>query len=175
MKLNNQKVPEVAPKRNSSKRKRVVFNEEEDVINPEESDPSIGRFQNLVSTEVIANTKVCIAWMFYCTWHLQNDEFGMGVTKQLILNALSLQKMKLDSRNVSANHRIAQPFAASRGPDLYGDLPSSSTVSLPNSAPDVDVESGSASPVKDEDHHKKYAKEVWPGKHPHHSPSPARI
>ncbi|GAV02688.1 protein phosphatase 1 regulatory subunit 8 [Ramazzottius varieornatus] len=142
VKLINQKVPEAAPKRTSSKRKRVVFNEEEDVINPEESDPSVGRFQNLVSTEVIANTK----------------------------------KMKLDSRNASASHRIAQPFAASRGPDLYGDLPSSGSVSsLPNSAPDVDVESGSSSPVKDEEHHKKYAKEVWPGKHPHSSPSPARI
>ena len=42
---------------NPLKRKRrnahVRFNEEEDVINPEDIDPSVGRFRNLVQTTVI--------------------------------------------------------------------------------------------------------------------------
>ena len=42
------------------KRKRfgVSFNEEEDVINPEDIDPSIGRFRNLVQTTVVSPVKV---------------------------------------------------------------------------------------------------------------------
>ena len=42
---------------NPLKRKRrashVRFNEEEEVINPEDIDPSVGRFRNLVQTTVI--------------------------------------------------------------------------------------------------------------------------
>jgi hypothetical protein len=32
---------------------RITFNEEEMVINPEDVDPSIGRFRNLIETTVI--------------------------------------------------------------------------------------------------------------------------
>lgn len=38
------------------KRKRVTFNEDEIIINPEDVDPSIGRFRNLVQTTVIPTT-----------------------------------------------------------------------------------------------------------------------
>ena len=34
---------------------RITFNEEEDVINPEDIDPSIGRFRNMVETTIIPN------------------------------------------------------------------------------------------------------------------------
>lgn len=43
-------------KRNKSrKRKRhsVSFNEDEEIINPEDIDPSIGRFRNLVQTTIV--------------------------------------------------------------------------------------------------------------------------
>merc|ERR1712083_1158309 len=42
----------------SAKKKRkirITFNEEEDVINPEDVDPSIGRFRNMVTTSIIPN------------------------------------------------------------------------------------------------------------------------
>ncbi|OQR79170.1 nuclear inhibitor of protein phosphatase 1-like [Tropilaelaps mercedesae] len=39
--------------RRASHRKRVNFRNEEDVINPEDIDPSVGRFRNLVHTQVI--------------------------------------------------------------------------------------------------------------------------
>ncbi|XP_017487230.1 PREDICTED: nuclear inhibitor of protein phosphatase 1-like [Rhagoletis zephyria] len=35
------------------KRKSVSFNEEEDVINPEDVDPTVGRFRNLVSSTIV--------------------------------------------------------------------------------------------------------------------------
>ena len=39
--------------RRRSQKRSVTFNEEEEVINPEDVDPSVGRFRNLVSTTVI--------------------------------------------------------------------------------------------------------------------------
>ncbi len=35
------------------RRIRITFNEEEEVINPEDIDPSVGRFRNMVETTVI--------------------------------------------------------------------------------------------------------------------------
>lgn len=47
-----------AKSRNPNKRKRhVTFNEEEIIINPEDVDPSVGRFRNLVQTTVVIPTK----------------------------------------------------------------------------------------------------------------------
>lgn len=40
------------------KRKGVSFNEEEEIINPEDIDPTVGRFRNLVQTTVIPTSKV---------------------------------------------------------------------------------------------------------------------
>jgi nuclear inhibitor of protein phosphatase 1 len=40
------------PKR---KRTRIHFNEDEQIINPEDIDPSVGRFRNLIRTTVIPN------------------------------------------------------------------------------------------------------------------------
>lgn len=47
-----------AKSRNPNKRKRhVTFNEEEIIINPEDVDPSVGRFRNLVQTTVVIPAK----------------------------------------------------------------------------------------------------------------------
>ena len=40
------------------KKKEVSFNEEEDIINPEDVDPSIGRFRNMVQTTIVIPNKV---------------------------------------------------------------------------------------------------------------------
>lgn len=48
--------------RNSSRKRRkkgVSFNEDEEIINPEDVDPSVGRFRNLVHTTVVP-TKVIL-------------------------------------------------------------------------------------------------------------------
>lgn len=36
-----------------NKKRLVTFNEDEEVINPEDVDPSVGRFRNLVHTTVV--------------------------------------------------------------------------------------------------------------------------
>ena len=40
------------------KRRSITFNDEEEVINPEDVDPSVGRFRNLVQTSMVIPTKV---------------------------------------------------------------------------------------------------------------------
>lgn len=43
------------------KRTRIHFNEDEQIINPEDIDPSVGRFRNLIRTTVIPNkVKHCL-------------------------------------------------------------------------------------------------------------------
>ena len=44
---------EEQPKTKSKKRKSVTWNNEEDVINPEDVDPSIGKFRNSCSVTII--------------------------------------------------------------------------------------------------------------------------
>jgi nuclear inhibitor of protein phosphatase 1 len=44
------------------KKQFITFNEEEEVINPEDIDPSVGRFRNLVHTTVIP-TKVILMFL----------------------------------------------------------------------------------------------------------------
>ncbi|KAJ8936662.1 hypothetical protein NQ314_012202 [Rhamnusium bicolor] len=118
-------------KRNTNrKRKRhyVSFNEDEEIINPEDIDPSIGRFRNLVQTTIVPTTskRAKVAESI----GIQNNEFRMP-------------------KNMHSHHAA---------PDLYNDLPpeshssnSSSNMSiysslssrlgmvLPNPAPDVDM------------------------------------
>lgn len=46
---------DVKLKKNKNKRKRrnVTFNDEECIINPEDIDPNVGRFRNLIQTTVV--------------------------------------------------------------------------------------------------------------------------
>ena len=45
-------IPE-EPSRKKPRKVRLTFNEEEMIINPEDVDPSVGRFRNMVETTVI--------------------------------------------------------------------------------------------------------------------------
>lgn len=51
---------DVSVKNAGGKRKKrsITFNDEEEVINPEDIDPSVGRFRNLVHTSLVIPTKV---------------------------------------------------------------------------------------------------------------------
>lgn len=40
-------------KNNKRKRRNVTFNDEECIINPEDIDPNVGRFRNLIQTTVV--------------------------------------------------------------------------------------------------------------------------
>ncbi|XP_076089738.1 nuclear inhibitor of protein phosphatase 1-like [Mytilus galloprovincialis] len=154
--------PAPNPLKRKHKNAHVFFYDEEDIINPEDIDPSVGRFRNLVSTTVIPTKRQKLDGNLLSSSGSMTD----NITKRL------------------------QSFSYSN-PNLYGDLPSSDTtasiaskmgIHLPNLAPDIEeepttlpvidanqqvvfqVEEGSKEPRK-----KKYAKEAWPGKKPTHS------
>lgn len=150
-------------KRASRKRKRhcVSFNEDEEVINPEDIDPSIGRFRNLIQTTIVPTS----------------------AKRAKIAESIGISPSEFRQPKVTHHqHSVAQ--------DLYNDLPPESHPSslgiysslnsrlgmvLPNPAPEVDMGQPFANPTpfvpqqvqsseSMEPKKKKYAKEAWPGK-----------
>lgn len=127
----------------------VRFKEEEDIINPEDVDPSVGRFRNLMQTTVIPKKRMKLS-------HGQDD------------GSFHILKPQIDS----STHLSSSPssiFSTSMSIKLG--------VPLPNPVPDVDLTqepveskdcvmesqpSGSGLLQKK----KKYAKEAWPGRRP---------
>ncbi|KAK3761390.1 hypothetical protein RRG08_024257 [Elysia crispata] len=169
-------MPEASnPLKRKHKSSHVGFADEEEVINPEDVDPSIGRFRNLVQTTVIPTKR----------GKMDPSSANSGVGEHNVLTS-----------------RQQQSHTAGSG--LYGDLPSQGPGSMlanplsmaaklglpvPNLAPEVDFHSPTApiamatansvssgvgigaedQPGPKEPKKKKYAKEAWPGKKPTHN------
>ena len=53
-------IPDEEPFRRKRKIGSVSFNDEEEIINPEDVDPSVGRFRNLVQSTVIPSAQKVI-------------------------------------------------------------------------------------------------------------------
>lgn len=173
--------------KNKRKRKGVQFNEDEIIINPEDVDPNIGRFRNLIQSTVIPvaakRTKLEIN--------------TMGIASPS--SSKSLQHPH--SLVPSLYHGIDDQPADGRGGVVSGNagfnfdmdttpsgLTSKLGIILPNPAPDVNPISTSVSSIMppplysnlapksvkiadkpdvcDEPKKKKYAKEQWPGRKP---------
>nr|AEE61547.1 unknown [Dendroctonus ponderosae] len=158
-----------AEKRNKNrKRKRITvsFNEDEEIINPEDVDPNIGRFRNLIQTTVIPSTN-------------KRSRLGnaLGVPHQT--NADFKVPKVLNHPQHDLYNDLPPETQATSGMNnissIYSSLSSRLGVGLPNPAPDVDMGLPTPSPfvpqqvqVPDslEPKKKKYAKEAWPGKKP---------
>ncbi|CAG9820793.1 unnamed protein product [Phaedon cochleariae] len=151
----------------SRKRKRqcVSFNEDDEVINPEDIDPSIGRFRNLVQTTVVptSSKRAKIAESIGIT----SSEFRVPK------NLHHQQSTTLDLYN------DLPPESHPTGTNLsiYSSLSSRLGIVLPNPAPEVEMGQNFPNPssfvpaqvqASDalEPKKKKYAKEAWPGKKP---------
>ena len=137
------------PQARGKKRKErtVCFREEEEVINPEDIDPSVGKFRNLIQTSVVPHKRPRDASVAGSS----GSTGGMGV---------------LRPEHSSSPDRSSAPLL------LSGAASVALRLQLPNPAPDVDqqpreeeattVEGPSLSP----DSKKRYAKESWPGRAP---------
>lgn len=72
---------DVKMKKNKNKRKRrnVTFNDEECIINPEDVDPNVGRFRNLIQTTVVPTKRSRIEnnFMGYSTSNSNASTSGM--------------------------------------------------------------------------------------------------
>lgn len=141
----------VSDKPVNKKRKHlsVSFREEEDVINPEDIDPSVGKFRNLIHTAVIPNKRL--------------SDQGRRSSK--------------DYHVLRPDHSDSAVAPESLHPLLSNALSGTLGMQLPNPAPDVlpddaaspfatvhvqETEASDTCPEKK----KKYAKESWPGRKP---------
>ncbi|XP_013144877.1 PREDICTED: nuclear inhibitor of protein phosphatase 1 [Papilio polytes] len=177
--------PAAGTKRSSStsagvakKRRNVSFNEEVDIINPEDIDPSVGRFRNLVRSTIVPSAAVTARRA-----RLHADDSLSAVPQQ---HSLRLQEMSRSALYAdlpapaapAASAASAAPAAPTSHLSIIG---ARLGLSLPNPAPDVELEgpephlsvhpplphavpeeAGPSSEPKK----KKYAKEAWPGRKP---------
>ncbi|CAF1686074.1 unnamed protein product, partial [Adineta ricciae] len=158
------------------KRRNVTFNEEDDVINPEDVDPNVGRFRNLVQTTVVVPKKRKLD-------HPAVSHLGIDTTQK---HAQEFHYSQL----YDASHPIHNDTSAEAQNPLQAQHLSVAAklgIALPNLAPDLrdyDVtepavpfllkitptalETSSSNTNNDsfEPKKKKYAKEAWPGKRP---------
>ncbi|XP_968375.1 nuclear inhibitor of protein phosphatase 1 [Tribolium castaneum] len=154
-------------KRNTNrKRKRQVvsFNEDEEIINPEDVDPSIGKFRNLVQTTVVPST------IKRAKFAAENIGIPTEYKNPKILHPSApdlYTDLPPESHSPTSSGNLS----------IYSSLSSRLGMVLPNPAPDVDMGQNFAPPtpfvppqvqIADamEPKKKKYAKEAWPGKKP---------
>lgn len=154
-------------KRNSRKRKKrgVSFNEDEEIINPEDVDPSIGRFRNLIQTTIIPSSLQKRARFTEPSSHSTDLKLAKHLHPSAIIPHL-YQDLPPESNSGGITSSM----------NMYSSLSSRLGMVLPNPAPDVDIgqnyvqttpyvpqpqSTDNLEPKK-----KKYAKEAWPGKKP---------
>jgi len=159
------------PKEDTFVKKRrkihITFNEEEDVINPEDVDPSIGRFRNMIQSTVIPKES-----------RQQKQGFGLGQAPTMEHKHQRVHQREAQEQSLyeeEEEEAAVAPFSTT--------LSSSLGLSLPNPAPEIDMETqanpgteggGTKRPhgeIVDMDEpsiprKKKYAKEAWPGRKP---------
>ncbi|KAF7657010.1 hypothetical protein LDENG_00033210 [Lucifuga dentata] len=147
------------PKRRRRRSSCVSFSEEEEVINPEDVDPSVGRFRGLIQKAVIPVKK-----------EINEDSGSLEETLHRIQN-LPISGGLCGDRPPTSHEVMTHQTAAQGGATVQGDLPHL----VPNLAPEVDLTPSSAQPLVtlnttpeplNEPQKKKYNKEVWPGKKP---------
>ncbi|XP_076865860.1 nuclear inhibitor of protein phosphatase 1 isoform X2 [Brachyhypopomus gauderio] len=159
-------------KRRSS---RVSFSEDEEIINPEDIDPSVGRFRNMVQTAVVPLKKKrleghgALGLEDGAARRMQNFPLSSGLYGDL----------PPTSHDMGGAQGGGGPGGgAQAGSAILGGLP----LPFPNPAPDVDISPTTVQPpamlnpgpapgpytaeALNEPRKKKYAKEAWPGKKP---------
>lgn len=138
------------------KRTRITFNEDEIVINPEDVDPSVGRFRNMIQTTVIP-------------------------TKRQRLEAMANSLGQEDTSKPDRLVQVHEPSSHYLDSSNQYSTATKLGISVPNLAPDISI--GVQLPTVDINPKiqvnmetseepgmpkKKYAKEAWPGRKPSH-------
>lgn len=179
------RIAENDARRSKKRSKSVAFKDEEEVINPEDVDPTIGKFRNLVQTSVIPNKKV--------KPDFASTMFGTGSSgssSSAMLTECDPSPFNDNHTNHYSNH--SQSNHSSRSQSFASNM-LLGKFQIPNPAPDIDLDrqpqqsiaSAPAVPsvgvvasmvndsfgfdnsIRDEQQRKKkYAKEAWPGRKP---------
>lgn len=151
----------------NKKRKFVLFREEEDIINPEDIDPSVGRFRNLAQSVVIPSAKrpkpnpssSKVQYHVLRPEHTPTDpSTDLSSFNPLISSSLSL-RLGINLSNPAPlyddEEMTDKPEEGMSGQRSEAHL-------------ETDDGQASVSDVSEEHDHskKKYAKEAWPGRMP---------
>ncbi|XP_063975637.1 nuclear inhibitor of protein phosphatase 1 isoform X2 [Diachasmimorpha longicaudata] len=160
------------PHKSNRKRKKkgITFNEDEEVINPEDVDPSVGRFRNLVQTTIVPSKRMRLEGGLI-SFHEEPHH--------------RLKPLQPTSPVSQLYHDIPpEQYSPSTPSNFFSTALTSLTsrlgIALPNPAPEVEMApsqvqtdvpsiqevSMSNEPYSLEPKKKKYAKEAWPGKKP---------
>jgi nuclear inhibitor of protein phosphatase 1 len=152
--------------RKKRKRNAVCFKEEDDIINPEDIDPTVGKFRNLVQTAIVPRKKLKVEDGG------SDNSYGGSRMSGILRPGTSSE----DHDNTSSGK------ASTFNPLLSNSLSIKLGIQLPNPAPALEDEQAEFSeedehalegPHPPSDHEsedpltgkkKKYAKEAWPGK-----------
>jgi nuclear inhibitor of protein phosphatase 1 len=162
-------IPE-EPHRKKPRKIRITFNEEEMVINPEDVDPSVGRFRNMVESTIIPKKR-------------SRNDMGLMSGGEEVSKAKRQSHQNLTSPTKMGLYDGLEGNYPSGGGHLFStSMTSKLGMSLPNPAPEIDMaappavlmptSASMASNLEaqfedpDEPRKKKYAKEAWPGKKP---------
>lgn len=153
------------------KKKGITFNDDEEVINPEDVDPSVGRFRNLIQTTVVPSKRMRMEGGL-----ISLSEDSHNPMKHLQPTSTTPQLYHdLPPEQFTPSMLPSNPFSTA-----LTSLTSRLGIALPNPAPEVEMTpnqmqtevshipeiSGSADAHTMEPKKKKYAKEAWPGKKP---------
>lgn len=176
-------IPAEQPKK---KRKiKLTFDEEEEVINPEDVDPSVGRFRNMVETTVIPKKRSHSAGPGLLG--TRGEDSSAAVAAAI---ARASSGLPYPAKRQASHGSLTSPVKGG----LYDGLDSLGiSMPLPNPAPEIDMAPPPPPPLApaakttlhahaqfqhhppddshdiedpDEPKKKKYAKEAWPGKKP---------
>ncbi|KAI1722100.1 FHA domain-containing protein [Ditylenchus destructor] len=153
----NRRIPQIPISAEECRRKnrprpKLKISEDEDIINPEDVDPTVGRFRNMVRTAVIptsGNNKI----------HVPGEEDDSDVNKPVYGPFMSTSVSTLGGISLNAApdlemYSIQKPLT-SFGPGA----------AIRPNAPQR-ISEADASAISGEHHRKKYAKEAWPGRKP---------
>lgn len=153
--------PSPNPLKRRRKSTKVIFNDEEDVINPEDIDPSVGRFRNLISTTVIPSKKP----------RMDGGMPGSSIDPSAKRQPFGGYGAQLYEHEGPDQHLSGGSFSFAskiglKLPNLAPDVEMAPIPSLPVVAPAPMELPVSEQPGPNEPKKKKYAKEAWPGKKP---------
>ena len=161
--------------KNKRKRKGVHFNEDEIVINPEDVDPNIGRFRNLIQSTVVP----------VATKKFKMEGSNIGIPANISPSKIFQSHMPSLYQGIDDDDQSNENKSSS----ISFDMDATSTIGsklgllLPNPAPDVNLNASTSAmnpgfpnkvtpkslekmDTEDEPKKKKYAKEQWPGRKP---------
>nr|CAG4645567.1 EOG090X07CE [Lynceus sp. MCZ IZ 141354] len=143
------------------KRKRisVTFNEDEQVINPEDVDPSIGRFRNLVQTTVIQTVKKPKADAPNVSQPTVKQSRPIHPTAPGLYSDVPQESLF----SLSVASKLGLPLMPNPAPDIDAEPVTSMNTSYSMELMHHQEQQDDSEPKK-----KKYAKEAWPGRKPPH-------